>query len=485
MNLSTKHESQCLSAVTMVAAETSSAQPTSRQPSELREKLKALNAVNAGQSATAPTRKPDFSSPESIRSSTAPPARRETQSALSKSGAAPQTDRELPTHGGSRIAVMSEELKSATIMIVDDEELNILTVCGYLKREGYHSFVPTCDAREALKLIRSRKPDCLLLDINMPWVSGLDILRTKAFDPTLEHIPTIVLTASTDPEVKRQALELGASDFLTKPVDPSDLIPRVRNSLLVKAHIDHMANETIRLEGLVQRRTAELYQSRQQLILSLARAAEHRDNETSNHVIRVGRFAGIIARELGWCEEKVQMFEQAAQLHDVGKIGIPDAILFKPGKLDPQEFAFIREHCAIGKEIIEPFSEREFETFKAHTHLGADIVHQRSSPMLMMASRIAQTHHERWDGSGYPLGLAGTDIPIEGRITSVADVYDALSTERPYKQAFPREKCFRILAEGRGTQFDPEVLDAFFARSVEIIDVQLKFIDRHSIPVAR
>ncbi len=447
-----------------------------QQAIELRDKLKAMATARSSGLRAAP--QPD-SSPVSPPSPARPvPSPKELQSV-------PYTPGSESVAHGSRMATLSSQIKSSVIMVVDDEELNILTVCNYLKKEGYHSFVPTTDSREALKLIREKKPDCLLLDIKMPNVSGLDILRTKAFDPTLEQIPTIILTASTDPHVKKQALDLGAADFLTKPVDPNELIPRVRNVLLVRSHISHVEDEAARLEDLVRRRTAELYQSRQQLILSLARAAEHRDNETSNHVIRVGRYAGLIARELGWCEDKAQMLEQAAQLHDVGKIGIPDAILFKPGTLEPQEFEFIKKHCAIGKEIIEPLSEREFEIFKSHTRLGADIVHMRSSPMLLMASRIAQTHHERWDGTGYPLGLAGTDIPIEGRITSVADVYDALSTERPYKKAFPRPKCFEILEEGRGTQFDAQVLDAFFTRSKEIIEVQMKFMDRYTPAVAR
>jgi putative two-component system response regulator len=272
-------------------------------------------------------------------------------------------------------------------------------------------------------------------------------------------------------------LDLGANDFLTKPVDPHDLIPRVRNALVIKLHLDDMTDQNAKLESLVRRRTEDLSASRQQLILSLAKAAEHRDDDTRNHVIRVGRYAGVIARKLGWTEQRIQMIEQAAQLHDVGKIGIPDAILFKKGKLDPQEWDLMKRHCAFGKEIIEPFSEHELNVLRSHARLGADILHIRSSPMMMMATRIAQTHHERWDGSGYPLGLAGEDIPIEGRITAVADVYDALSTERHYKPAFPREKCFEIIRQGRGTHFDPTVLDAFFASSAEIIEIQLRFMD--------
>ena len=386
-----------------------------------------------------------------------------------------------PAPTAARRSSLPEELKTAKIMIVDDEEVNVLTVRHHLKQGGFEQFITTTNASEAVELLRREQPGVLLLDIHMPEVSGLDILRIMSLDKDLQTIPVVVLTASSDPSTKSRALYMGAFDFLTKPVDPHDLTPRVRNALVVKAHYDQMANQAAKMEELVNRRTAELFQSRQQLILSLARAAEHRDNETGNHVIRVGRYASIVARELGCSKEQSEMIQQAAQLHDVGKIGVPDAILFKPGKLDPQEFEIIKRHCAVGHDIIEPLSERDFQLLRMHARIGENILHVRSSPMLMMASRIAQTHHECWDGTGYPLGLAGEDIPLEGRITSIADVFDALSSKRPYKDPFPREKCFAILQEARGTKFDPQVVDAFFARSAEIIEVQLELMDRVSI----
>jgi putative two-component system response regulator len=372
------------------------------------------------------------------------------------------------------------QLQKRRIMIVDDEETNILTVQAFLQQNGYHEFLSTTDSRDAIRLIRKENPDLVLLDINMPHVSGLDIMRSLGAEASTRHLPVIVLTAASDPDVKKKALELGASDFLTKPVDPHYLIPRVRNSLLIKSHMDEIAGENARLDAMVRRRTEDLSQSRQQLILSLAKAAEHRDDDTGNHVLRVGRYAGVIARALNWPEQRVQMLELAAQLHDVGKIGIPDAILFKPGKLDPQEWELMRKHCSFGKDIIEPISEQDLCKLRTHTRLGADMLHVRSSPMMMMAARIAQTHHERWDGTGYPIGLAGEDIPIEGRITAVADVFDALSSERSYKKAFPRQKCFEIIAEGKGSHFDPTVVDAFFSRSAEIVEVQIALMDRKS-----
>ena len=375
-------------------------------------------------------------------------------------------------------ATIEESLCNCRIMILDDEETNVLVVKKYLQQQGYRNFDTLTDPRKAVDIALEKSPDVLLLDINMPHINGLDLLRQFNADATLQNIPVIILTAQTATDIKKSALRLGANDFLTKPVDPNDLIPRVRNALVFKSHMNQLVDQKRVLADLVERRTKELLQSREQLILSLARAAEHRDNETANHVLRVGAFAAILAAELGWPPDAVAMIQQAAQLHDVGKIGIPDGILFKEGKLDPDEFDLMRTHCAIGKDIIAPLTGGDLAKYRAHPRFGQNILSVRSSPLLMMAARIAQTHHERWDGTGYPLGLRGEDIPIEGRITAVADVYDALSTKRTYKQAFPREKCFEIMRDLRGTHFDPMVLDAFFKRSEQIIDVQLAFMDK-------
>lgn len=367
--------------------------------------------------------------------------------------------------------------RDARIMIVDDEPLNIMTFRQHLKGDGYNNFICCDKSTDALGLIRDSEPDVLLLDINMPEVSGLDILRVVGLDPALQHIPVLVLTAATDPAIRREALDLGASDFLTKPVEPDELIPRVRNAVILKQHFDMATNEAARLERQVERRTRQLEATRQQLILSLARAAEHRDDDTGNHVLRVGRYAAIIAAGMGYPEDQLLMLEQAAQLHDVGKIGIPDSILFKPGRLDPEQFELMQRHCALGKQIIQPISEKEWEVLKTHTRRGENLLHVRSSPLLMLAARIAQTHHEKYDGNGYPLGLSGKDIPLEGRIVAVADVFDALSSARPYKKPFSREKSFQILEDGRGTHFDPDVVDAFFRMSEQIISTQLTLMD--------
>ncbi|MGB7346995.1 MAG: HD domain-containing phosphohydrolase [Pirellulaceae bacterium] len=362
--------------------------------------------------------------------------------------------------------------QEALVMVVDDEGFNIDLVEAYLEDEGFCNFVTTTDSTQALGMVRSHRPDIVLLDVKMPNVTGLEILAAMRNDRELRMIPALILTASTAPETKLEALRLGASDFLAKPVDPSELALRVKNVLSAKAYQDHLEKYSERLEQQVEIRTRELVQSREEAIHCLARAGEYRDDDTGHHVMRVGLYSAVIAEELGFPKPRVELLQQAAQLHDVGKIGIPDAILHKPGKLESHEFDIIKQHCGIGEDIINPLSPEEAQRLSKHTTVGMMIMSSTSSPVLKMAALIAASHHEKFDGSGYPRGLAGEDIPIEGRIVAVADVFDALSSPRPYKDAFPLEKCLTILKEGRGTHFDPKPLDAFFARLDDIIRIR-------------
>jgi putative two-component system response regulator len=359
------------------------------------------------------------------------------------------------------------------IMIVDDEPLNIRVVCQHLKLAGYQNFLTTTDSAQVLAMLELGDPDVVLLDIVMPDPSGLDLLAQIRSVPQFEQLPVIILTACDDTAIKAQALNLGATDFLTKPVDPSELVPRVRNALVLKAHHDHMRDYTARLEREVQMRTEELEESRMAIIHALARAAEYRDNETGRHAMRVGRYASYIARKMELPEQTVRLIALAAPLHDVGKIAIPDEILLKPGKLTPEEFEIMQKHCNFGKRIFEPLSWAEEQAYRVHTQIGQRMMGICRAPVLDMAASIALTHHERWDGTGYPLGLSHEAIPIEGRITAVADTFDALSSKRPYKPAFDFDRCVSILNEGRGTQFDPAVLDAFLECRAQIIRIQL------------
>jgi putative two-component system response regulator len=368
--------------------------------------------------------------------------------------------------------------RDAYVMIVDDETVNIDIVQAYLEEAEFGNFVTTTESQTAVELARVHQPDIILLDINMPRVSGLDILDCLRGDNELRHIPVVVLTAATDPEIKLKSLRLGASEILAKPIDPSELLLRIENVLSAKAYQDHLAKYSERLEQQVAIRTEELLRSRQEAIHCLARAAEYRDDDTGQHVTRVGIYASIIAHELGFPRGAVELIEQAAQLHDVGKIGIPDAILHKPGKLEASEFELMQSHCGIGRRIINPLSDDESAQLNRHTSVGMKIMASTTSPVLKMAAMIAQTHHEKWDGSGYPRGLAGNDIPIEGRIVAVADVFDALSSKRPYKDAFPISQCLEIMMEGRQKHFDPRVLDAFLARKDEIVEVRQRCLDQ-------
>ena len=396
------------------------------------------------------------------------------------------TLRRIPARGGNPIRYHSTGLAKqgqlpdfhqAKILIVDDEMFNNEVVRGYLELDGYQDIEATSNAREAMSLVFELRPDLVLLDINMPEISGLQILKSIRADDALSTIPVVILTADSSNETKLDALDSGATDLLAKPVHRGELLARIRNVLKLKAYQDRLFHYSEELEAAVRKRTADLEESRMEVIRCLARAAEFRDDDTGQHIVRVGRYARIIGEELGVPELDLDTLQAAAQLHDVGKIGIPDSVLLKPGKLTPEEFELLQKHCGFGRKIVESFSSNEAEVMRSHTELGSRIVDEAHSPILQMAKRIAMTHHERWDGTGYPLRLAGEDIPIEGRITAVADVFDALSSKRTYKPAFPLEKCFQILSESRGTQFDPRVIDAFFARRDEIVAVQIDYSD--------
>ncbi len=376
-----------------------------------------------------------------------------------------------------RRSLNERDIKQSCILIVDDEPLNIEVVRRYLEMGGYRNLISTDHAGQALPLMGLNRPDVVLLDIQMPGINGLEILAAIRSDEELCRTPVLILTGSSDPETKLIALQAGATDLLPKPVHSEELLARLGNVLKVKAYQDRLYSYSEELEEAVRRRTAELESSRLDVIHCLARAAEFRDDDTGQHIVRVGRYARVIAAQLGFSRRDLDILEPAAQLHDVGKIGIPDSILLKSGKLTPEEYEMMQKHCGFGNRIVHKVPDGDAVMLRRHTDIGARIMDASSSPILEMARRIALTHHERWDGNGYPLGLSREDIPVEGRITAVADVFDALSSKRPYKPAFPLQKCFAIMAEGRGTQFDPEVLDAFFVRRDDIIQIQIDSAD--------
>ena len=372
---------------------------------------------------------------------------------------------------------LNTRVAAPKILIIDDEPINIKVITKYLHELGYTCCLGLSDSRQAIYSIASEGPDLVILDVMMPFMTGIEVLAQLRANPETAHLPVLVLTAAVDRETRLAVLETGATDFLSKPIDPSELSPRVRNALTLKKFHDSLQHQAQDLEHAVRMRTAELEASRQDIIHCLARAAEFRDDDTGQHVLRVGRYAGIIAQALGLDEDTVDQIRQAAQLHDIGKIGVPDSILLKTGKLAPDEFERMQKHTCIGKRVIERLPQHEWDELRKHVQIGSMILDIPRSPVLQMAARIALTHHEWWDGNGYPLGLAGEDIPLEGRITAVADVFDALSSKRPYKRPFPREKCFQIISEERGTHFDPKVVEAFFSMRDAIVKIQIELAD--------
>lgn len=363
---------------------------------------------------------------------------------------------------------MPEALKQRRIMIADDEPINVKLVQKQLSADGYRDFVTTTCSEQVLDLLEERRPDVLILDVVMPGIDGLTLLGEIRRNHLHAHLPVIMVTASNDRETRNRSLDLGATDFLDKPLDPTQLLARVRNALVLKSQFDQLRCLAETLENEVRRRTAELEASRLELLYCLGRAAEFRDNETGQHVIRVGKYVALTAAKMGLDPDMVTLLSQTSQLHDMGKIGIPDSILLKPGKLTAAEMEIMRGHSAIGSDALAPCSPDELQRYMDHTRVGKEIFCAGQSPLLRMAATIAYSHHERWDGTGYPLGLKGEEIPLEGRITAVADVFDALSSPRPYKEAIPIDECFRMIEAERGKHFDPQVVDAFLACKDEV-----------------
>lgn len=367
--------------------------------------------------------------------------------------------------------------QNTKILIVDQESINIELATFYLIEEGYKQIYSTEAPQRALTLIRMHRPDCVLLALTTPNASSMKVLEEVRRDPELRNTPVILFTDPDHPDARLAALELGVNDFVSLPVDASELLFRLRNTLTSKALRDQLANYSAQLEREVQQRTVELEVARLEALNCLARAGEYRDDDTGEHVLRVGRYVGIIAAGLGFDPQRVELLEQSAQLHDVGKIGIPDAVLLKPGKLDTDQRDLMRKHCKIGKSILRPMTDEEWQHVRQRLRWGPLVERVPESPIMSLASLIAESHHERWDGKGYPLGLAGGEIPIEGRIAAVADVFDAVSSKRPYKDSMPWDKSLELIQNGSGSHFDPHVVEVFFDHLEEVRRVYLEHSD--------
>jgi putative two-component system response regulator len=333
-------------------------------------------------------------------------------------------------------------LTAAHILIVDDQPANVRLMERLLERAGYHNLRSTTDPRETLSLFTEFRPDLILLDLLMPHLDGVAVMqKLRPHIPATTFLPILVLTADTTPEAKERALSAGAKDFLTKPFDHIEALLRIQNLLETRRLHRELQGLNERLEQKVIQRTRELEDARNETLMRLALAAEHRDDDTGEHIGRVGEISALVAEALQLPAVQIEMIRRAAPLHDVGKIGIPDVILLKPGKFTPEEFEQMKSHSAIGAQILS----------------GSGV------PLLQLAEEIAQNHHERWDGSGYPRGLRGEAIPPSARIVAVVDVFDALTHDRPYKEAWTEEDAFAEIQRQSSKHFDPRVVEAFLA----------------------
>jgi len=357
---------------------------------------------------------------------------------------------------------LSTMKKSPCIMVVDDEEPMLKLLRVNLSLEGYH-VITASDGSSALALLEESKPDLVILDIMMPKMDGFAVARRLKREDETKIIPIVMVTALKEVEDRVKAWELGVDGFLTKPAEKTELTTMINSLLKVKAYNDHMHDYQRELEAELARRTEELQRafektkmSSLETIYRLSRAAEYRDEDTSAHIQRVSHYAVAVARKMGLDDESTKSILYASPMHDVGKIGIPDQILRKPGKLDLDEWEIMKKHTIIGAQMLS----------------GSD------ADFIKLAEAIALTHHEKWDGSGYPEGLKGTDIPPAGRITAIADVFDSLTSKRPYKEPFSVEKSLDIIKEGRGSHFDPGVVDAFLTIEDEILSIKEKRKDQ-------
>jgi len=371
------------------------------------------------------------------------------------------------------------------VVFVDDER-NILN--GFRRMLAPQSevweMVFLDNADEALDETRSREVDVIVSDIRMPGTDGFELLKQLKASERTGDIPVVIVTGNHEEDLKRRALDLGATDLLSKPINTEDLIARVQSALRLKSHQDALKNQNEILEKRVKERTVELEtltakleKSRLEIIWRLGKAGEYRDEETGNHVIRMGCYCRPIAEALGLGSDFAELLVLAAPLHDIGKIGIPDGILLKPGKLTPSEWEIMRMHPAIGAAILRHDSKmmRAFAQLRAADQSLS--VEMDEHPVLGMAASVAQNHHEKWDGSGYPNGLTGEAIPLEARIVALADVYDALICDRPYRKALPEKEVLQMIRENVGRHFDPVVHEAFEKSLNEIRGIREQFFD--------
>ncbi|UWG97026.1 response regulator [Dehalobacter sp. DCM] len=342
---------------------------------------------------------------------------------------------------------MDSFISKSRILIVDDNSVNILLLEKLLKMSGYTQIISTTDSRTTLDLYLQYHPDLILLDLKMPYLDGFEVMEQLKNIKEEDIIPIIAMTAYDESEYRLRAFMAGARDFIGKPFDYAEVLIRIKNVLEIRIMHNDIRENNRRLLDKVEERTKELQGLQVELINRLARAAEFRDCQTGNHITRMSKYTYELGKAYGLPENDCELIYHASTLHDIGKIGIPDEILLTPSKLSPDEW----------------------EKMKTHTVKGAQILTGSTAEMLRLAEQISLYHHEKWDGSGYPFGLKGQEIPLVGRITAICDVFDALISERPYKKAWHKEDAVAEIERGRGTHFDPYLVDHFL-RIVPVIN---------------
>ena len=361
---------------------------------------------------------------------------------------------------------MASATEKPTILVVDDTPDNI-TLLTSLLGEQYRNKV-AANGMKALKIASTAPhPDLILLDIMMPEMDGYEVCRQLKANPDTKDIPVIFLTAKSQEGDETMGFELGAVDYITKPITPPILMARVHTHLALGDARKNLAQQNVILEQQVEERTRRLYSLQDAIIISMASLAETRDNETGYHIRRTQQYVRELAsylRELPKFTEQIDdrfitTVFKTAPLHDIGKVGVPDSILLKPGRLTPEEFEIMKMHTVYGKDTL----------------IAAEKSMEDPEDFLLLAKEIAHCHHEKWDGSGYPRGLRATEIPLSARLMAVADVYDALITKRVYKEPMPHEEAVAIIKEGRGSHFDPEVVDAFLEIQPTFKEIAQKF----------
>lgn len=345
-----------------------------------------------------------------------------------------------------------------TILIIDDSEINLTLLKHLVIKLGECDPVLFDSPIKALGWCRENIPDLVIVDYMMPDMDGLEFIEAFRALHSRDEIPVLMITANDQREVRYKALMGGANDFLAKPIDRSEFSARMKNMLALRNGQKFLADRALHLSSLVEEQLVLIRQREQELIFRLSRAAEFRDPETGAHIQRMAHYSRLIAEKLGLSPATQKIILEAAPMHDVGKIGIPDYILLKPGKLTDEEFALMKNHAQLGYELLQ----------------GS------TSEILRAGAEIARSHHEKFDGTGYPQGLVGENIPLYGRIVAVADVFDALTSERPYKKAWSMEEARDVLIEGRGKHFDPACVDAFMSALDQVLEIKNQFKDEES-----